>query len=308
MKKLIPLFLFLLMQFCAKAQQDPEYTMYMFNMMSINPAYAGTKDHADVTLLGRKQWVSYPGAPQTISFNIHTPFYYEKMGAGLSVINDKLGVMNYNVINLAYSYHLKFKKSALSFGVQPSFQQMSSSQAGLKIDAPGATPVADNAFQNIVQSNFKLGAGAFWYNNKGYLGVSSPLVATVKLSGPGGSVMPYKSTTHLFIAGGYVFNLGSEDYVLKPSTLLKYTNGAPLEFDLNCNLYIHSVFGIGVSWRSFDSMDAILEYQINKNFKIAYAYDYTLTNLGNYNSGSHELMLNWQFGFKKGKIITPRYF
>jgi type IX secretion system PorP/SprF family membrane protein len=310
MKKLVTfLFMFL---FCAvsKAQQDPQYTMYMFNMMSINPAYAGTKDHTDATLLGRKQWVNYNGAPQTLSFNIHTPVFYDKIGLGLSVINDKLGIMNHNIINFAFSYHAKFKKSLLSLGLQPSITQFSSNLSTLKIDAPGSPAIPDNAFQNLSETAFKAGGGLFWYNNNGYLGLSTPLLAKVRIGGTssGGIITPYKSTPHLFIAGGYVFNVGSGKYKIKPSTLIKYTNGAPLEFDLNCNFYFNNVFGIGASWRSFDSMDAILEYTINKNLKIGYAYDYTLTNLRNYNSGSHEIIVNWQFGFKKGKILTPRYF
>ena len=122
-------FLIILVALCGlklSAQQDPQYTMYMFNMMSINPAYAGSKDNTDITLLFRKQWVNYPGAPQTISFNAHTPIYFDKMGLGMSLINDKLGVMNHNIVNLAYAYHLRFKKSMLSFGLQASFTQLTS--------------------------------------------------------------------------------------------------------------------------------------------------------------------------------------
>lgn len=308
MKKKIILVLIVFVCFVSKAQQDPQYTMYMFNMMSVNPAYAGTKDHTDVTMLGRKQWVNYTGAPQTISFNIHTPIYYDKMGLGLSIINDKLGIMNYNIINFAFSYHAKFKKSILSFGLQPSITQFSSNLSTLKLDSPGSVQTQDNAFQNVTQLDFKAGGGLFWYNNNGYLGVSSPLLAKVKLGGTsGGSIMPYSSKSHVFLTGGYVFSL-SPSLKLKPSTMIKYTNGSPLEFDVNCNFYFNDIFGIGASWRSFDSMDAIFEFIINKNLRIGYAYDYTLTRLKNYNSGSHEIMLNWQFGFKKGKILTPRYF
>lgn len=308
MKKLGVLTFILLFYCTSKAQQDPQYTMYMFNMMSINPAYAGTVGHTDVTLLGRKQWVNYPGAPQTISFNIHTPIYYDKIGLGLSVINDKLGIMNYNTLNFAFSYHAKFKKSILSFGIQPSISQLSSNLSTTKLDAPGSIPVADNAFQNITQIDFKTGAGIFWYNNNAYLGLSSPLIAKVKLGGAlSASELPYSSKTHVFLTAGYVFDI-NPNLKLKPSTFIKFTKGAPLEFDINCNLYFNNMFGIGASLRSFDSMDAIIEYIINKNLKIGYAYDYTLTHLNNYNSGSHEIMLNWQFGFKKGKILTPRYF
>lgn len=308
MKKFVSLFFILAFSVLSKAQQDPQYTMYMFNMMSINPAYAGTMDHTDATLLGRKQWVNYPGAPQTISFNIHSPVYYDKIGLGLSAVNDKLGVLNYNTINFAFSYHAKFKKSILSLGLQPSVSQLTSNLSSLKMDAPGSIPVADNAFQNITQIDLRAGGGLFWYNNNGYLGISTPLLAKVKVGGSSsGSVLPYSSKPHLFLTGGYVFEI-NPTLQLKPSTLIKYANGTPLEFDINCNLYFYDLIGVGASLRSFDSMDGIIEYKINKNLKIGYAYDYTLTNLRNYNSGSHEIMLNWQFGFKKGKILTPRYF
>lgn len=298
----------MLINLTSRSQQDPQYTMYMFNMMSINPAYAGSIDRTDVTLLGRKQWVNYPGSPQTINFNLHTPFYYDKMGAGISIINDQLGIMKHNMINLAYSYHVKLKTSIVSFGIQSSITQFNSNFSNIKLDAPGTTAIPDNAFNTLNQFDFKTGAGFFWYSNKMFFGASSPLLYKYKISGTtAGNLTPYDSRSHFFITGGYVFNLKNNNK-LKPSTLIKYTKGAPLEFDINCNLYFNEMFGFGLSWRSFDSMDAILEYLINKNLKIGYSYDYTLTKLSKYNTGSHEIMLNWQFGFKKGKIITPRYF
>jgi type IX secretion system PorP/SprF family membrane protein len=281
----------------------------MFNMMSINPAYAGSMDNADITLLFRKQWLNYPGAPQTISFNAHTPFFYEKMGAGISVINDKLGVMNHNVVNLAYAYHVRFKTTMLSFGLQATYSQFSSNLSNIKINDPNAAPVADLTFdQNLTQMNIKGGGGVFLFGKKGYAGVSTPRFVDLLIKGTGaGTIVPYKSQPHVFFTAGYVIDIAS-GLKLKPSTVVKYTSAAPLELDLNANLYILEKFGIGFSWRTFDSFDAIIEYKVNKNLRLAYAYDYTLTDLGNYNTGSHEIMLNWQFGFKKGKIITPRYF
>jgi type IX secretion system PorP/SprF family membrane protein len=281
----------------------------MFNMMSINPAYAGSKEVKDVTLLYRNQWTNYPGAPKTISFNFHSPFYFDKMGVGISFINDKLGIMNYNIANLAYAYHVRFKKSMLSFGLQSSFSQFSSNMSNIKLDPTGSAPVNDNSFnQNLTQTGIKLGGGIFFFGNKGYIGISSPRLADYTLGGTAsGTVIPYKSQPHIFFAAGYVFDLGT-NVKMKPSTLVKYTSGATVEADFNCNFYFYENLGLGISYRSFDSMDAIVEYRISKNLKAGYAFDYTLTHLSKYNSGSHELMLNWQFGFKKGKIITPRYF
>lgn len=309
MKRLLILILVLIYYSDSKAQQDPQYTMYMFNMMSINPAYAGSKDNKDITLLFRKQWMNYPGAPQTISFNAHTPILFDKMGIGLSVINDKLGIMNHNIANLAYAYHIRFKRNMLSFGLQTTYSQFSSSLSTLKIDDPNFAPIADNTFnQNITQMNLKGGAGIFLFGKKGYAGISSHRLADYIIGGTAaGNIVAYKSQPHIFVASGYVFDINTK-YKIKPSTLIKYTHGAPLQFDLNCNFYFFENFGVGISYRSFDSFDAMAEFSLNKSLKIAYAFDYTLTNLGNYNSGSHEIMLNYQFGFKKGKIITPRYF
>lgn len=290
------------------SQQDAQYTMYMFNMMSINPAYAGASELTDFTLLARKQWLGFDGSPQTVSFNFNHPFNYNKMGIGASIINDKIGLMQYNHINLAYAYRVNFKKSALSFGIQPSFTQISVGANNVLLDNPNSPQVYDNAFNTIRQFELKTGAGIYWQNKNTYLGISSPHFA--KLT-PNKSLIKeeslYDSKQHFFIAAGHVINLKGA-YKLKPSFMLKYTNGAPVSADINCNFYFNQYFGIGLSYRNFDSMDAIIEYRLKNNLKFGYAFDYTLTALRKHNSGSHEILVNWQFGQKKGKIITPRYF
>ncbi|WP_448519228.1 PorP/SprF family type IX secretion system membrane protein, partial [Rhodoflexus sp.] len=172
--------------------------------------------------------------------------------------------------------------------------------------------VFDPSFSSVVNRwlpNF--GAGAYYRTDRFYAGLSIPNILTNNLNGQTNVAFigsnRARQFRHAFFTSGYVFDL-NKGLKLKPSFLLKYVDGAPLELDLNANLWLYDMFAVGLSYRSFDSIDALFEFQVTPQLSVGYAYDYTLTPLGKYTSGTHEIMIRYEFGFGKSRIITPRYF
>jgi type IX secretion system PorP/SprF family membrane protein len=291
----------------SKAQQDPRYSMYMFNAMSFNPAYAGSFDEVAATLLYRKQWLNFPGAPQTGSFNIHAPIKKENMGLGVSFLNDKAGAISQNYLNMAYSYHLKFKTSRLSFGLQAVVQNFSAGLSKVQTSQTGAT---DNAFNNgdVSVYGINFGTGAFYYSNKYFIGISAPHLLSSKMEKQlAGDPVAAKQGTHAYLTGGYVFTI-NPIIKLKPTALVKYAANSPLQTDINAMVYLYDVFGVGATYRTNDSFNAMTEIILPKGFRIAYAFDYTLSPLKNYQTGSHEIILQYRFGFNKERLTSPRLF
>jgi type IX secretion system PorP/SprF family membrane protein len=305
-KQLLALSLSLLFMLSAKAQQDPMYSMYMFNMMAINPAYAGTNDHVVATGLFRRQWVNFPGSPQTATFTAHSPMKNEKVGLGISFINDRLGEMNTNAVMAAYSYHIRFRKSRLSLGLQAGARNFNINLSELKL-----SPVYqyDDAFANNVNTwSFNFGSGLFWYSDKFYLGLSLPHIQNNILSNQQlNTVYVARLRTHVNLAGGYVFTINPM-LKLKPSFLVKHVGGAPVQIDFNTNIYWLDVLSLGVSYRSVSAFVLLAEVQLNKNFRLGYAYDQTVGRMRGYTGGTHEIMLRADVGFNKNRTITPRYF
>lgn len=306
MKRLLLLLLIATLSLPARAQQDPMYSMYMFNMMAINPAYAGSSDHLVATGLFRRQWMDFPGAPQTATFTVHSPLRSEKVGLGLSLFNDRLGDMNTNGIMGAYSYHLRFTNSVLALGLQAGMRNFSINLTELKLSPSGQY---DDAFShNISQWDVNFGAGAFWYSDKFYFGFSVPHISNTILSDQQlNTTYVARLRTHANVAGGYVFKVAPQ-LRLKPSFMAKYVGGAPVQLDINANLYWMELFGIGVSYRTFGTLVYLAEIQLNKNLRIGYAYDQYVNNLRGYAGGSHEFMLRFDMGFDKNRTLTPRYF
>jgi len=290
----------------SSAQQDPMYSMYMFNLMAVNPAYAGSTDNIVATGLFRRQWLNFPGSPTTATFNLHAPMRNENVGLGMSFINDQFGEIATNGFMGAYAYHLKFKKSRLSLGLQAGVRNFSINLTDVKL-SPDQEFDASFA-SNISQWSVNFGTGLFWYSDKSYFGLSVPHIRNNILSNQEvNPVFIARSRTHGNMIAGHVFKL-SPAFRLKPSMLMKFATGAPVQFDINANLYWLEILGIGVSYRSLSSMNFIMEVQINRNLRFGYAFDQTVGRLSGSTGGSHELMLRADFGFNKNKTITPRYF
>lgn len=297
-----------------KAQYDAMFTQYMFNEMFINPAYAGSKEAMSATMLHRQQWVNFPGRPVTTSFSLHGPLMENKMGLGLSVLNEKIGALNRNLIYGSYAYRLKLDdKNTLAMGFMGGVDNQVNKFAGLKV-TDDVTAKADPQFSqntpSIMAPNFGFG---LYYNTKTfYAGLSIPRMIDnqIKLNNGGGSVKTTKldaSKFTYYLTAGYLFKL-NEDLKLRTNGMIKAVQNAPVQFDLGGNLLIKEMLWTGLSYRSNSSMSLLLGVQANKQLLINYSYDYGLNKIQKYSQGSHEIVLNYLFSFKGRKIITPRYF
>ena len=289
---------------CASAQQDPEYTQYMYNTMAVNPAYAGSTGTIEGALLYRSQWVGMPGAPETQSFSVHSPLRNEKLGVGLSVVNDKIGPSNelYLDGNFSYSLPLGYEKR-LAFGIKAGTRM-------LNIDwSKGRYYDDDDVLlnQNINnQMKLAVGAGIYYYTEKWYVGFSVPSFIQNDYYDDVRESIDY-DRMHYYLMGGYVFDL-NPNLKFKPAFLVKAVSGAPLTADISANFMIQEKFVIGGAYRTDDSVSILAGFQISPSFFLGYAFDYTVSQLNKYNDGSHEFILRYQFVQKQSKIKSPRFF
>ncbi len=305
MKKIITIIAVILFTVSAKAQQDPQYTQYMYNMNIINPAYAGSYDALSLNFLARTQWVGIDGAPQTLTLGAHSPVG-KNVGLGLSVIVDKLGPVQEQNLYGDFSYTLNMSDNAkLALGLKAGFTFFNANLSQLQTTNPNDIAFINNNIERVLP-NF--GVGAYYYTDKFYAGLAIPnLLETFHFEKKGGQVSRASERKHFFLTSGYVFDL-SEDLKLKPSVMVKAAEGAPLSIDFSGNVLISEKFELGLSYRLDESVSALVNVRARKNLRIGYAYDYTLTNLGNFNSGSHEIFLLFNFDFERTKIKSPRFF
>lgn len=303
---LVLLFSVVLLNLESFAQQDPMYTQYMYNPLSVNPGYAGSREALSIVGILREQWVGIDGAPSTQSLNLHSPIFNDNMGLGLSVINDKIGPIHQTMLFADYSYSIQTTDNAkLSFGLKAGVNIFQADLLSLTPDQ-GGDPAMYNIDNKLLPN---IGVGVFYYSDKGYVGLSAPKLLEQMLYEYNTSVVTEnKERRHYFVIGGYVFDL-SEQVKFKPAFLLKAVVGAPISIDLSANFLFRDKLGVGVAHRLDDSFSGLLQYYVTPQFRIGYAYDFTLTELRNYNSGSHELMLGYDFRFARyNRIHSPRFF
>ena len=293
------------------AQQDAQYTQYMYNMNILNPAYAGLNAGTiNASLLGRTQWVGIPGAPQTATLSVHSPIT-ERMGLGLSILADKIGPVNEQFIFADYSYTLPVGTyDNLAFGVKAGVSLVSAQLSDLLTIAGSSfgSGISDVNFDtdiNNARPNF--GFGAFYYSDIYYVGVSVPnLLKTAYFEKTGSVVTSISKKNHLFLTAGYVFDL-NYDWQFKPSFMTKATQGAPLSVDLSANFLFDQAYEVGVSYRWDDSVSLLMNARVSENLRVGYSYDFTTTNLNNFNSGSHEIIILFDL-ITSYEIVSPRFF
>jgi type IX secretion system PorP/SprF family membrane protein len=297
-------------------QQDPQYTMYMFNQLAINPGYAGSRDCLSATAHYRNQWVGIDGSPKTIGFGVHSPLNNEHVGLGFQVVNDKLGVSNTTNISGSYAYRIQVSpKGKLALGLQATVTNYTN-----KLTDAITTATNDNTFgknTNLLLPNF--GAGLYYSTPKAYIGATIPHLINNHLeekSGVSGNAKAARQFRHLFLMGGLITKI-SEAVKFKPSVLLKYAPNSPVETDINASFLFHDALWLGATWRSdvstlrdklTESIDFMAAYEINNNLRIGVAYDLTISRLNTYTPGTYELMLGYDFNRKMDKMLTPRYF
>lgn len=293
-------------------QQDPQYSMYMFNGMSLNPAYAGSRDALSAVFLLRRQWVGIDGAPDTETFAVHAPSKNERHGFGGSVVFDRLGITRQTFLSANYAFRFPVGPGRLAFGLRGGLTHFQNRWTDIVQANPssGANPV-DPANPGINSAVLlpRFGTGVYYDTERFYFGASVPnmLANTYDLSNAPVQGYQAQQRMHYFFTTGVAIPLG-ESLDFKPSVLAKYVQNAPLEFDLNASLLIKKAFWVGASYRTGDAILFMAQYVHNNRFSFGYAYDYTISELSNYNSGSHEIMLGLDLGGGRKKIITPRYF
>lgn len=292
------------------AQQDLLVSQYMFNHLLLNPAYAGSHEYMMATLLYRKQWVDFKGAPETQVASLHGPLGLSQFGWGALISHDKIGVTDRTDAYLNAAYHLKVgPKMHLSLGLRGGGGYYSYKNSDLTYWDEGDPAFAGNRVSKFLPN---VGAGLYLYSKKFYAGLSVPTIISydpsksLSFDVSGGDVVPHQ-VRHYFATVGTAIEL-SQDVVMKPSVLVKYVDNAPVEADFNINFLLANTVWIGGSYRTGDSFVGILELQLSKKLRLGYSYDFTFTDIKDYSSGSHEIMLGYDFGYDIMKIKTPRYF
>ncbi len=301
MKKLYIILIFLL-SLQISAQQDPQYTQYMYNMNVINPAYAGSRENLSFGLLYRTQWEGLDGAPKTGTFFGHAPVG-KNVGLGLSVISDEIGPVKETNVYADFSYTVTLvgaHKLALGLKAGATFHDIG--LVGLDL-----IDTNDPFFsENINTTTPNIGAGAFYYTDNYYLAISVPnILDSVHLDANGNNIG--SETAHYFVTGGYVFQV-SKNTKLKPSFLVKSAFDAPTSFDVNVNALFYEKFEIGASYRLEDSFSGLVNFAISPSLRIGYAYDNVSSDIKAYAPASHEFMILFDLNFPKKVSRSPRYF
>ncbi len=309
-KMKIQIILSILIGCCAfqiQAQQDPLFTQYMFNTLSINPAYAGSADRLSAVALHRSQWVNFEGAPTTQTITVHSPLRNENISVGGSIINDKYGPVKQTGIYLDASYRMFIGTNRLAFGLKGGVNMFSANLIDLNPYVKDDQVFANNISMKPLP-NF--GFGVMYYSKTFYAGLSAPKLLSNKLlpdNLPDTVKLSSVEKQHLFLIAGAVFKI-SNYTKFKPTILLRAVDGAPLSAEVTAQFLFYEKFWVGGMYRWQDALGILLQYEVNNKFKIGYAYDYTLSDIRRYSDGSHELMLGFDLikGFPAD--VSPRYF
>lgn len=283
------------------AQQLPQFTQYMYNTISINPAYAGSREALSIVGLHRSQWVGFDGGPITQTISIHSPLRNDRIGLGFSFIQDDLRLENSSYIYGDFSYSIPTGTDGkLAFGVKGGFTGFS-----LDEDLRASDPLLANVNNRWTPN---VGLGLFWHTNKWYLGLSTPRVLTSKRIKEDG--FEALERVSYYFTGGYVFTL-NDNLKFKPSYLVKATNGAPLSYDFTANFLFNEKFWLGGSYRLNESTGAFggfVDFQVSRQLRLGYAYEKPNSDINNYTNGTHEVLLIYEFKFMSNKLKSPRYF
>ena len=305
--------------FSSQAQQDPQYTQYMYNTQVINPGYVGSKEALSFGLLGRTQWVNFEGAPRTGTFTVDSPIgMLDNMGLGLSIVHDEIGPATESNVNIDYAYRISTGQNGrLSFGLKAGLDILNVDFTQLNIPVEGQGDVFENNIDNKIQP--QIGAGVYYYTNKFYAGLSVPNFLSTKHfdesqidnivdnDNTNSGETTAKEDMHYFLIAGYVFDL-SDNLKFKPATLFKVVEGSPLQWDFSANFLINEKFTLGASYRWSAAMSAMAGFQISDELFIGVGYDYQTTDLETYSDGSYEVMIRFDVFSQPERIVAPRFF
>jgi len=289
------------------SQQDSQYTQYMYNTQTVNPAYAGNRGVLSFTGLYRTQWVGINGAPETMNFSVNSPVS-ERVGLGLSFYNDEIGISTENNIALDFSYTLSMNDDDLylSFGLKSGLNI-------LDVDFSKLNPndVTDPSFHpsNNIEGQVSpiIGMGLYLrHKDKWYVGLSVPSFLETDHYDEV-AISSAKEKMHFYLIGGYVFDMSS-DWKFKPAILLKAVDGSPLAADVSANFLYAEKLTLGAAYRWDSALSGLLGFQVTDRILLGYAYDHDITDIGNYSKGSHEFFVRFEIGGNDLGVVNPRFF
>ncbi|GAA4881949.1 type IX secretion system membrane protein PorP/SprF [Flaviramulus aquimarinus] len=288
------------------AQQLPQFTQYMYNTISINPAYAGSREALSIIALHRSQWVGFKGGPITQTLSVHTPLRNDRIGLGISFIEDDLGPQNFSYLYADFSYSIPTGSDGkLAFGLKGGFTQFS-------FDADFRTSDANNRDPLIFGTEDRwspnIGAGVYWSTNRIYAGLSAPRILSNDINNKN-DFEALDRVSYYLTAGGVVDI--SKSFKFKPAFLIKATSGAPVSYDLTANFLYLEKFWLGGSYRINEQTAAlgiIADIQVSRQLRIGYAYEKPISEIADYTTGTHEILLIYEFKFLSSKLKSPRYF
>lgn len=284
------------------AQQEPQFTQYTDNILYYNPAYAGSRGMMNISALHRQQWIGIDGAPMTQSFQIHTPLKYESVGIGMSFINDRIGPINQTWINADFSYSLEFKnKSKLAFGLKGGINLLNG-QLNQLFTLQANDPQLQQNYVNKIEPNF--GGGIYYHSKKWFIGAAVPKLLEPKLDN--NSVRILEKRHYYGMVGGYF--QPSRMLKIRPSAMVKLTDNAPITVDGSLAFIFYDKVWLAGNYRLLEGAGIYVQVQLSHQLKIGYGCDITTSKLMRYNFGSHELMISYDFIYKKRALASPRYF
>jgi type IX secretion system PorP/SprF family membrane protein len=287
------------------SQQDPVYTQYLNNLLTIQPAYAGSSGFVNVTGISRAQWIGFAGAPNTNTLTIQGPLKRYNVGLGISIVNDKWGPIRQNGLYVDYAFRVQLNPTQyLSFGLKGGFNMYQAWLTDLVLNDP-TDPVYANDINLKMLPN--VGVGIMWHSDRFFLGASSPKILRNQIQSQSNESV-YKEVLHFYGMGGYVFFL-NDVFKLKPTLLYRWAERTPSYVDFSGTLIIYDRLWIGATYRFENSYAMIFQFNVNNQLKFGYSYDLTTFHPTQVNSGTHEFMISYDFTYgRRGRQITPRYF
>lgn len=305
MRRFILGILCIIIPFSAYGQLHPLSNQYIFDALVINPAYSGSKEALSTSILYRNQWVGFKGSPEMMTLTVHAPLRNEKIGLGLLIINDKIGVTSETSIVANYAYRMDVFNGKLALGLGAGLILINTAWSDLEAVDRDDELLMNNS-PSFVLPDFSI--GAYFNTNKYFIGFSLPLFLNHRFNPMTNKFKLNNdfSEYNYLINGGYVFDVKS-DVKVSPSLLIRYNPGNSPQVDINSHIIFADKLWIGASYRSKNTLIGIFQYQINNQFRVAYSYDFDLGKLGRYNNGSHEIMLRYEFSYMID-VFSPRYF
>lgn len=286
------------------SQYFPVYSQYMMNGLTINPAYAGSRDVFSLTAMSRHQWVGFEGAPTIYSLGVHMPLRNEKVALGLIVNNESVGIENSTGLYGNYAYRVRLGNGKLAFGLKAGFDFAREQLDKITLHDPNSDMAFETAKESLFLPNF--GFGMYFSNFNYFVGLSVP--SFLNYDSNGKIAKPGLNSYNLLLTGGYLLRV-SDIFKIKPSTLLKYKCQAPMQYDINLNFifFKNDLLWVGASYRNKESIVGLIEIQVSRKFRLGYSYDYSIGPLKGYNNGSHEIMIRYEWR-DKIDTLNPLYF